>query len=186
MQCASFEREDFIAHHAIVLVAHEGHIVRGKAWRTHLDLDVTDLQVVAMQAHTMRPGIRLHDERRIGLGPATPHQIEHHAAKAIAAHLGPRTVGVEHFHPHHCVMLGYDQNAIATDAAMAITERLRCLAIDGLRALMDDEKVVAEAFVFLERDAVHALNLQRVRRRWQALKVEGTAQAVVAHARRRR
>lgn len=123
----------------------------------HVDADI-GVAARSIERHGAEPGVGLeHPFEMRGL--ATASHVESDAPKTVAAHLGDRSVGVHDAHPRHVRRVfgrKYQENAIAADAETSVAEapgKRRRHRVEAGR--VDDEEVVAEAFVLVEVDAAH-------------------------------
>ena len=127
--------------------------VRGhQRWRRHLDGDRLRTWTVHDHAGVRtRQCINRHLERRF-VRPS--RKVQRGTANAVAAHLRNRAIGIDHVHRRR--MDVEHEHTVATDPTMAITKR-DCLVCRELhprkRFLLDDEEVVTEAFVLVERQS---------------------------------
>jgi hypothetical protein len=97
------------------------------------------------------PGVGVELE---GLRPDATFQreVERHAARAVAAHLGDAAVRVEHLHEGASIARPGAQHSVRADPAVAVAQPARVVRSeqsDGVR-VVDHQKVVSEALVLLE------------------------------------
>ena len=93
------------------------------------------------------------DPREAGRAARPVHgraRVERDAAHAVATHLRRAPVGVAHPHERPPALETGEQDAVRTNPAVTIAKALGHPRGDMLASVLDDQEVVAEAFVLLE------------------------------------
>lgn len=136
-------------------LAEHGHLRGLEARRAHRD---AHLRAGVLEGqHRGRVGARvgLEVDAPADLEAPGAREVQGHAAQAVAAHLGAAPIGVEHPHGEALVRALHEEHAVGAHPAVSVAHRDDLVRRECRGREVDHDEVVAEAFVFLERDPAH-------------------------------
>lgn len=136
-------------------LAEHGHLRGLEARRAHRD---AHLRAGVLEGqHRGRVGARvgLEVDAPADLEAPGAREVQGHAAQAVAAHLGAAPIGVDHPHGEALVRALHEEHAVGAHPAVSVAHRDDLVRRERRGREVDHDEVVAEAFVFLERDPAH-------------------------------